>query len=98
MLLPVLTWQSTINKIMEDGPGDKNGTAQGPTNWASHDLRLKYRDEAGRTRAWKRSLAAQKEAKRKEVSWRDDVAKAANAPKANAEAKTAHLLGLPTEI
>ena len=39
-----------------------------------------------------------KETKRKEGSWKDDVAKAANAPKANAKAKTAHSLELPTEI
>jgi hypothetical protein len=39
-----------------------------------------------------------KEAKRKDMSWRDDVAKAANAPKAKTKAKTAHSLELPTEI
>ena len=39
-----------------------------------------------------------KEAKRKERSWKDDVAKAANAPKAKAKAKTAPSLELPTEI
>ena len=39
-----------------------------------------------------------KEAKRKEGPWKDDVAKAAKAPKANATAKTAPSLELPTEI
>ena len=39
-----------------------------------------------------------KETKRKDVSWKDDVAKAANAPKAKAKAKTAPSLELPTEI
>ena len=39
-----------------------------------------------------------KETKRKEGSWKDDVAKAANAPKAKAKAKTAPSLELPTEI
>ena len=39
-----------------------------------------------------------KETKRKEGSWKDDVANAANAPKANAKAKTAPSLELPTEI
>ena len=39
-----------------------------------------------------------KETKRKEGSWKDDVAKAANAPKAKAKAKTAHSLELPTQI
>ena len=39
-----------------------------------------------------------KETKRKEGSWKDDVAKAANAPKAKAKAKTAPTLELPTEI
>ena len=39
-----------------------------------------------------------KEAKRKEGSWLDDVAKAANAPKAKAKAKTAPSLELPTQI
>ena len=39
-----------------------------------------------------------KEAKRKEGSWKDDVAKAANAPKAKAKAKTAPSLEFPTEI
>ena len=39
-----------------------------------------------------------KETKRKEGSWKDDVAKAANAPKAKAKAKTAPSLELPTQI
>ena len=39
-----------------------------------------------------------KETKRKDVSWKDDVAKTANAPKAKAKAKTASSLELPTEI
>ena len=39
-----------------------------------------------------------KETKRKDVSWKDDVAKAANAQKAKAKAKTAPSLELPTEI
>ena len=36
--------------------------------------------------------------KRKEGPWKDDVAKAATAPKAKAKAKTAPSLELPTEI
>ena len=39
-----------------------------------------------------------KETKRKEGSWKDDVAKAAKAPKVKAKAKTAPSLELPTEI
>ena len=39
-----------------------------------------------------------KEAKRRDRSWRHDVAKAANAPKAKAKAITAPSLELPTEI
>ena len=43
-------------------------------------------------------MTSTKETKRKEGSWKDDVAKAANAPKAKAKAKTAPSLELPTEI
>ena len=43
-------------------------------------------------------ITRKKETKRKEGSWKDDVAKAANAPKAKAKAKTAHSLELPTDI
>ena len=43
-------------------------------------------------------ITSAKETKRKEGSWKDDVANAANAPKANAKAKTAPSLELPTEI
>ena len=39
-----------------------------------------------------------KDTKRKEGSWKDDVAKAANAPKAKAKANTAPSLELPTQI
>ena len=39
-----------------------------------------------------------KETHRKEGSWKDDVAKAAKAPKVKAKAKTAPSLELPTEI
>ena len=39
-----------------------------------------------------------KETKRREGSWKDDVANAANAPKAKAKAKAAPSLELPTEI
>ena len=39
-----------------------------------------------------------KEHKRKEGSWKDDVAQAAKAPKVKAKAKTAPSLELPTEI
>ena len=39
-----------------------------------------------------------KDAKRKDRSWRDDVAPAANAPEAKAKAKSAPSLELPTEI
>ena len=43
-------------------------------------------------------ITSTKETKRKEGSWKDDVANAANAPKANAKAKTAPSLELPAEI
>ena len=43
-------------------------------------------------------ITREKETKRKAGSWKDDVAKAANAPKAKAKAKTAPSLELPTEI
>ena len=43
-------------------------------------------------------ITSAKETKRKEGSWKDDVAKAANAPMAKAKAKTAPSLELPTEI
>ena len=43
-------------------------------------------------------ITSTKETKRKEGSWKDDVAKAATAPKAKAKAKTAPSLELPTEI
>ena len=39
-----------------------------------------------------------KETNRKELSWKDDVTKAANAPKATSKAKTAPSLEVATEI
>ena len=41
---------------------------------------------------------SKKETKRKEGSWKDDVAKAAKAQKVKSKAKTAPSLELPTEI
>ena len=43
-------------------------------------------------------ITSTKETKRKEGSWKDDVAKAAKALKAKSEAKTAPSPELPTEI
>ena len=43
-------------------------------------------------------ITSTKETKRKEGSWKDDVAKAAKAPKVKAKAKTAPSLEVATEI